>query len=37
MIYVTEAESAALAAHELAYSAVREALIAAFDPSAAST
>jgi ornithine cyclodeaminase len=36
MIYVTEAESAALASHELAYSAVREALIAAFDPSAAS-
>jgi ornithine cyclodeaminase len=33
MIHITEAQSAAIASHELAYAAVRAALIAACDPS----
>lgn len=36
MIHVTEEQSAALASHELAFAAVRAALIAARNPAAAS-
>ncbi len=36
MIFISEAESAALISHELAYDAVREALLAASEPEARS-
>jgi ornithine cyclodeaminase len=36
MIHITDAQSAAIASHELAYAAVRAALIAACDPSVTS-